>query len=91
MTRRTIGLALLAVAVLAFILTSVTGSPTAAFEPFDPVPYYAYGLVTLPRTGQPGTLFGDEGVPAWLIPTLAGTGAVLIAGYVALRFRSHRS
>ncbi len=85
MVRKSIGLALLALAVLAFVLTSVTGSTTAAFDPFHPVPYY----IIVPSTGQPDITPGGGGIPAWLIPTLAGAGGAAIA-FAVLRLRSRQ-
>ena len=88
MIRKSVGLALLALAVLAFVLTSVTGSTTAAFDPFNPIPYYAYLIV--PSTGQHVITSDGAGIPAWLIPTLVGAGGAAIA-YAVLRLRSrHR-
>lgn len=87
MIRKSIGLALLAIALGAFVSAMAAGSATAAFDPFSPVPYYPYAL--LPATGL--SMPDDGGtIPAWLVPVLAGVGIGAIAGLVAIRLRSYR-
>lgn len=87
MIRKSIGLALLGLAVGALILTVTMGSATATYDPFDPAPYY-YAL-GLPSTGQ-SAVTPDNLMLRWLIPSLSGVGVAIVAlVLVRLRLR-HR-
>ncbi len=96
MIRKSIGLALLVVALLAFVLALAGGVATAGFDPFHALPYYPYGngvggpTIGLPVTGLPPIPGGPAGIPAWIVPALAGAGVAAIAGFVALQFRTYR-
>ncbi len=84
MVRKSVGLAVLVLAIVALTLTWLTGSTTAAYDPLNPVPY-----LYLAPTGQHLVPAGNA-IPMWAIAALAAAGSALIV-YGGLRLRSrHR-
>ena len=90
MVRKSIGLALLAAAVVALAVTTMVGSVSAQIDPFSSAPYSYIPLAAagaIPDTGDGTLVPGGNALMDWVIPVLTGTGVVLL--FLALmRMRS---
>ncbi len=90
MIRKSIGPALLAIAVVAFVLAWVMPATTSAYDPFSPIPYYPYAYLAV--TGNGAVQSGISSFPTWLIPMLLTLGGVAVAcGLSQLLWRRRQS
>lgn len=88
MVRKSIGLAVLAAAVVALVVTTMVGSVGAQIDPFSSFPYYYIANASLPSTGEGTLVPGGNPLMDWVIPALIAASFVLVA-LAFLRMRLH--